>query len=377
MIVQAFLRWSETARVADRARAANALGRAYLRSAMGSEERQAAAMAMTYLLDDPSPKVRLALAEALALSDDVPRALILSLAEDQAEIAATVITQSPVLTDDDFIEIAARGDSLRRSLIASRAEVSRVVSAAIVAVGDEPEITLLLENPDNQFAAATLREIAHRHGASAEIRSLLLERDDLPADARHQLMQHVADALSAFDLVRATVGESRVARITREANDVGTLVIAGAAEEKDIPALVEHLRAGCRLTPAFLMHALCAGRVDFVACVLVNLTGIEERRVRSVLATSRQHAVRALYEAAGLPREVSPVFVDATLLLREAARGAEELTENLSAELLRRYRAPGMERTPASDLMDMVEKLTITEMRHKARGYALQAVLAA
>lgn len=377
MIVQAFLRWSETARVADRARAANALGRAYLRSAMGSEERQAAALAMTYLLDDPSPKVRLALAEALAESDDVPRSLILSLAEDQAEIAATVITQSPVLTDDDFIELAARGDSLRRSLIASRAEVSRVVSAAIVAVGDEPEVTLLLENPDNQFAAATLREIAHRHGASAEIRSLLLERDDLPADARHQLMEHVADALSAFDLVRATVGENRVARIAREANDVGTLVIAGAAEEKDIPALVEHLRAGCRLTPAFLMHALCAGRVDFVACVLVNLTGIEERRVRSVLATSRQHAVRALYEAAGLPREVSPVFVDATLLLREAARGTEELTENLSAELLRRYRAPGMDRTPASDLMDMVEKLNITEMRHKARSYAIQAVLAA
>lgn len=377
MIVQAFLRWSETARVADRARAANALGRAYLRSAMGSEERQAAAMAMTYLLDDPSPKVRLALAEALAESEDVPRSLILSLAEDQAEIAATVIMQSPVLTDDDFIELAARGDSLRRSLIASRAEVSRVVSAAIAAVGDEPEIMLLLENPDNQFAAATLREIARRHGASVDIRSLLLDRSDLPADARHQLMQHVTEALSAFDLVRATIGEGRVAHIAREANDVGTLVIAGTAEEKDIPALVEHLRAGCRLTPAFLMHALCAGRVDFVACVLVNLTGIEERRVRSVLATSRQHAVRALYEAAGLPREVSPVFVDATLLLREAARTADELTENLSAELLRRYRAAGVARTPASDLMDMVEKLNITEMRHKARHYAIQAVLAA
>lgn len=377
VIVEAFLKWSETARVADRAKAANALARAYIRSGMGPDEKRAAMMAMTYLLDDPSPKVRLALAEALSTSSDVPRSIILSLAEDQAEISATVIMNSPVMTDDDFIELAGRGDSFRRSLIASRPQVSRLVSAAIAAVGDEPEIVLLLENRDNQFAAATLRNIARRHGKSSEVRSLLLDQGDLPADVRHLLMQEVSEALSSHDLVRAIIGEGRAARITREANEVGTLLIAGRAEEADIPALVEHLRAGCQLTPAFLMHALCAGRVDFIASVLVNLTGIEDRRVRAVLSTSRMHAVRALFEAAGLHRSISTVFVEATLLLRRAARSASAAEQSIAAELLKRFRSSNGQRTAASDLMDQVEKLVISEQRQIARSYAVEAVLAA
>lgn len=375
MIVQAFLKWSETARVAERAKAANALGRAYLRSTMGEEEKRAAIMAMTYLLDDPSPKVRLALAEALAGSPDVPRTLVLSLAEDQPEIAATVITQSPVLTDDDFVELAARGDSLRRSLIASRRSVSVMVSAAIAAVGDEPEILLLLENPDHHFAPAAFREIVRRHGASAEVRSLLLDREDLPADVRHMLMQQVSDALAAFDFVRLTVGEKRVERIAREASDTGTLTIAGDADERDIPALVEHLRAGCRLTPAFLMHALCAGRIDFIACVLVNLTGVEERRVRSVLSNGRMHAVRALFEAAGLHRDISVVFVEAVFQLRKAARGTGAGT--IAASLLAVFRKQNGARSPASDLLEMVEKLAMMEERARARSFAVEVAAAA
>lgn len=58
VIVQAFLRWSEKAGSTERANAANALGRAYLHSGMARENRDAAYMAMTYLLDDPSPRVR-------------------------------------------------------------------------------------------------------------------------------------------------------------------------------------------------------------------------------------------------------------------------------------------------------------------------------
>ncbi len=376
VIVQAFLRWSQTARVADRARAANALARVWLHSDLGKEERQAAYMAMTYLLDDPSPKVRLALAEALAPAEEAPRNLVLALAEDQAEVAATVLVQSPVLTDEDLIDLAARGDGLRRSLIASRADVSHIVSAAIAAIGEEAEIVLLLENPDNRFAAATLRQIAIRHGDSSEVRSLLLDRNDLPADARHMLMQKVSEALLSCDLVRATVDGNRARRITREAAEAATLAIAGQATERDIPALVEHLRAGCRITPAFLMHALCTGRIDFVACVLVNLTGVEDRRVRAVLSTSRMHAVRALFEAAGLKRELSTVFAEATLLLRKAVLAGEKGVD-LAAELVLRFRTPGAPRNAASDLLDMVEHLARLEQRQQARSYAIEAARAA
>ncbi len=106
----------DTAKVADRSRAASALGRAFRQRSLTGPDGHAAEMAMTFLLDDPSPKVRLSLAEAIADSADTPRSLILPLAADQPEIAYTVIFRSPVLTDDDLVEWRR---AARRSFAAS------------------------------------------------------------------------------------------------------------------------------------------------------------------------------------------------------------------------------------------------------------------
>lgn len=177
MIVQAFLRWSEKAGSTERAKAANALGRAYLHSDMARENRDAAYMAMTYLLDDPSPRVRLALAEALADATDAPRAILVSLAEDQPEIACTVIARSPVLTEADLVDLAGRGESLTRALIAARPGLPRGACAALAEVGDLSETIILLENVDALITPFSLRRIAERHGSDADIRDLLLCRE--------------------------------------------------------------------------------------------------------------------------------------------------------------------------------------------------------
>ena len=68
MIVRHFLQWVRTAPAGNRAEATSALARAYLYSDLSRDDRIAAEGAMVMLLDDPSPLVRRALAEALAAS---------------------------------------------------------------------------------------------------------------------------------------------------------------------------------------------------------------------------------------------------------------------------------------------------------------------
>jgi len=378
VIVNAFLRWAETAKVADRATAANALGRAFLQSPMASEERSAALVAMTYMLDDPSPRVRLALAEALAPSADAPRAIIMSLAEDQPEIACTVIALSPVLTDADLVDLAGRGNDVTRQLIAARPGLSRMVAAALAEIGDVFELVELLENSEARISRISLGRIAERQGHHAEIRGLLLDRPDLPCNARHQLVQHVSRALTESCLVRMCLSAGRIDYVAREAREVAAVVIAGAVPFADVPALVEHLRTSGQLTPAFLMHALCSGKIDFFAAAIVNLSGLDERRVRAMLATGRMHAVRALFESAGLARDISTVFVEATLLWRKAAHSsAMAIVETVPAKLLQKFRASGTEMTAIGALLDMVEKLHIAELRQSARSYASDLAMAA
>ena len=378
MIVAAFLKWVETAKAQDRARAANALARAYLKSSMAPPDRQAAQLAMTYLLDDPAPQVRLALAEVLAAAPQAPRAIMVCLAEDQPEIASLVILQSPVLVDTDLVDIAGRGTLETRALIAARPMVSVAVAAALAEIGEGAEIEVLLENPNVAFTRWTLKRIAERHGRSERVRALLLDRDDLPADVRQILVQFVADALAGSDLVRAAVGQRRIERIAREASDSATMAILASVLVDELPGLVEQLRSAGRLTPAFLMHGLCAGRTDFFATALVAISGMEERRVRSILATGRYHAVRALLEASGLTRDVSEIFVEAIMLWRNAIQtpmGFE--LDHIAHRLLQQYRTRSDLSGSAAALLDMVERLAIAEERRMARDYATGLALTA
>src|SRR5690606_5186823 len=119
MVIRHFLKWIGNARVSERAAAAGALARAYLDHGVPFEDRCEAEAALTLLLDDPSPKVRAALAEALSMSRHAPPQVIAALAADQEEVAACVLIRSPLLTDLDLIDRAAASTGPIQALIAS------------------------------------------------------------------------------------------------------------------------------------------------------------------------------------------------------------------------------------------------------------------
>ncbi len=319
--------------------------------------------------------MRLALAEALADAVEAPRAIILSLAEDQPEIACTVIARSPVLAEGDLVDLIGRGDSLTRGMIAARRTLSRGAAAAIAEIGSENEVTILLENETASVTRISLRRIAERFGHCSEIRNLLLDREGLPADARHMLVNQISTALANSGLMRAVLTPARISQVTREAGEAAAVTIAGFVGVLEIPGLVEHLRAAACLTPAFLIHTLCSGKVDFFAGAIVALSGLDDRRVRAILATGRMHAVRALFESCGLQRDIAVVFVEAVFLWRDAA--ATGAAESISAQLLKRFQRAEMQISPVTELLSMIEKLHHLEIRLNARSYASEVALAA
>ena len=125
MVIEKFLNWIESANTASRVAATYALARAYLVSPMNLEERCSAEAALTFLLDDPSPKVRQALAEVFSTSAIAPSQIINALAADQIEISSLVILRSPLLTDIDLIDRVALGDDGAQQLVRKTAEPRR------------------------------------------------------------------------------------------------------------------------------------------------------------------------------------------------------------------------------------------------------------
>lgn len=371
MIVKSFLKWSETAKVGDRCRATRALTQAYAQGRMDPSERQEAEAALALLLEDPSPKVRLALAEGLALVEHAPRSILLGLAFDQIEVAGRVIALSPALADNDLIEIVASGRSSLQRFVAFRCPVSVAVAAAMAEVGEPEAVADMLDNPHVSIARISLRRIAERFGDEAEIRARLFERPDLPCDVRQALVERLGAALAGSDFIRSAIGGSRGRKITEEACMTATLRLAETVAQDEIPALVEHLRISGRLTPAFLIHALCAGNVDFFASAVVSLSGMSDSRVRGILIDGRETAMRALYRSVGLGSDLAPVFVTATQIWRAASRNQAVVDPGLvTAELLQRHARDAESQPSVSELLRLVETMHFSWRRQASRDYA-------
>tara|TARA_R110002012_G_scaffold77840_1_gene198211 strand:+ start:55531 stop:56670 length:1140 start_codon:yes stop_codon:yes gene_type:complete len=371
MIVSSFLKWSETAKVSDRCRATQALTQAYAQGSMKQSERQEAEAALSLLLEDPSPKVRLALAEGLAMVEHAPRSILLGLASDQIEVAGRIIALSPALADNDLIEIIAGGRLSLQRFVAFRCPVSVSVAAAMAEVGEADAVADMLDNPHVSLARISIRRIAERFGDNAEIRARLFERQDLPCDVRQGLVERLGAALAGSAFVRSAIGGSRGRKVAEEACMNATLGLAETVGQDEIPALVEHLRMAGRLTPAFLIHALCAGNVDFFASAVVSLSGMSDARVRGILIDGRETAMRALYRAIGLGSDLAPVFVTATQIWRVASRLNRSIdTGKVTTELMQRHAEDAQRQPAVAELLRLVETMHLSWHRHASRTYA-------
>lgn len=368
MVVSHFLKWVNTAKVAERAAAAAALAGAYINHDLPFEDRCAAEAALTLLLDDPSSKVRLALADVLSMSHHAPPQIINALASDQPEIAALVLARSPLFTDADLIGRVVAGPSASQIVIARRPDVSMTLAAVIAEVGEMEACAELLANTGAAIASVSLRRIADRHGRAARIREALLANPLLPPDCRHLILVKVGEALKASPLVVALIGRARAERVTRDACSKACVTLIDGTVMEEHPALVEHLRLSGELTPAFLVRTVAYGKIDFFGSVLAALAGQGTSRVTTVLAGGRDVAVHALLRSAGLPAAMHGVVLKALKVWREVANGkriagAQEVSWLMLAEL----------GDPPTDgeLAGLIKSIHLDALRENARGHAL------
>ncbi|MGB3500937.1 MAG: DUF2336 domain-containing protein [Mesorhizobium sp.] len=371
MIVQHFLKWIDTAKVSERAAAADALARAYAFSDMSFEERCAAEAALTMLLDDPSPKVRLALAESLSLCHHAPRQIVNALASDQPEVAAHMLVRSSQLDDADLIDRIVGGAHSAQKLIAMRPLVSAQVCAAIAELGDGEACVELLGNCGADIAAISLKRIAERHGARADIREAMLADRQLAPDTHHLLMTRLSEQLCDAPLILALIGKPRAEKITRDACIKASVALIDHTPSSECTALVEHLRLAGQLTSGFLVRVVAHGKIDFFGAALVALSGQKEGRVRPLLANGRDVALEALFKAAGLAGATHRVLVAAIHIWREVAMGKRVAgPQEVSWLMLHCINEAKGERDPK--LAALLSTIHLDLLRENARMHAME-----
>ena len=377
MIVRHFLQWVRTAEAAERAEATSALARAYLYSDLSHDDRIAAEGAMIMLLDDPSPLVRHALADALGSSRDAPATVVHALINDQPDIAMIVLERSPLLLDSDLVDALAVGSAEIQAAIARRETLPRAVSAAIAEVGSAEACLTLIENSGAEIAAFSLDRVVERFGHLAAIRESLLAWPDLPAALRQVLVVKLSETLAGFVVARNWMEQGRAQRVAQEACEKATVILAAESEPAEVSPLIGHLRATGQLTAGLVLRSLLCGNLDFFEQALAELTGLPASRVGALLHDRRGAGFKAVYERAGLPGSVYPAFRAAIEAMHETGLQAEPGgNTRLRRQMVERV-LTSCARMPAGEvepLMTLLRRYATEAAREEARMFCDELV---
>ena len=280
------------------------------------------------LARDQVVRVRQILAETLQSVAEAPPDVIRRLAHDAEVVVATPILEfSPVLTDDDLLEIIESSTlSGALSAISRRSHVPERVSDAIATTDDEDAITALLSNPSAQIREETLDRLVERAPSVPRWHGPLVGRPHLHRGAAIRLAHFVADNLLRAltfrqDLDPATAVEvAKVVRRRIEEDGTNPDVLHPpedvAPETPGHPAFTwrQELLGACErakkllprggLEEALLAQSLGMGDELFVAAALAVRGNVLPEVVMAVLDSQSGKGMTALAWRANL----SPAF---------------------------------------------------------------------
>jgi len=263
------------------------------------EERQKIRALSDKVLDtlarDQAVKVRQIVAEALKDSVHAPLAVIQKLARDmEIQVAGPILEHSPLLTDEDLLEIIAAGP-IRGALnaIARRRQLSDTLSdgvavAALANPGVESNsVRRLLQNQSAQIREDTLDRILDQASRVPAWHEPLVQRPTLP--------------MKAIKRLAAFVGRSLLEALQQrpDLDDATAKDVAKAVQRR-----LEAEGAGAEAPPVgeeAIAAAIGAGKRDAIAAALARDAKLPAGVVSAILASKSAKAVTALAWRANLP----------------------------------------------------------------------------
>ncbi len=263
------------------------------------------------LASDHLPRVRQIIAEEIKEDSDVPKQIVASLARDlEAIVAAPILEYSPLLADEDLLEIVASGAASEAlEAIANREGVSELVSDAIVATLDVPAVAALLVNANAHIREETLDQIVKHADDIESWHQPLVMRPELSTRATKRVAGFVASSLITVlcernDLDDQLVTELR-GRVRERIQEEGSLSADSTQQTAAAKAAAASAREGGNLTAEYVVQAAEAGDRELVFESLALLAGVTGAVVRRIFDSRQGKAITAITWKSGLQMRVA------------------------------------------------------------------------
>lgn len=254
------------------------------------------------LARDQAVQVRAMLSEALKHVPNAPAEVVGRLARDsELEVAAPVLEFSPLLSEDELVEIIAASKAAGAlSVVSRRRPVGGKLADAIVRRKDPDAIAALLGNPSAQIREETLDQIVDQAPRHESWHEPLVRRPVLPPAVGKRIARFVADHLlsvlqnrSDLDPATAQAIAKEVDRRLEEAKDEDdTAPAAGAGETALSRAQALHKKG--QLDEDAVLRAVNTGERPFALAALAVCSGINQRTIEHLFTLRSAKGVVSL-----------------------------------------------------------------------------------
>lgn len=182
------------------------------------------------LSQDSLPQVRGMISEQIKKLDNIPPRIVQRLARDnEAIVSAPVLEYSPLLTDDDLLEIVMMGcQSTALSALARRKNLGSDMSLAVATTEDEQAVPMLLTNASAELSEETLSAIVDAAETRPSWHNSLAGRKGLGL----KLIRNMARYISETTLDKLITNNVLVDEVIE--NELRTTVASRVAEQESV-----------------------------------------------------------------------------------------------------------------------------------------------
>jgi uncharacterized protein (DUF2336 family) len=325
---------------------------------MTEEDRESARQILDVMCNDTAELVRRALAVTLRNSPKLPRDIALKLAKDVDAIAIPVLKNSPVITDEDLVEIVLAGSSEKQVAIAQRPALGEGLTEVITLYGAKPAVEACALNEGAAFSDDAYAGMLKRFANDDDIKSALVSRNVLPLHITEKLVTMVTGELFDRLVNKHELPPQLAIEIASGARERATLDLVEQAGLSSDPArFVQQLHLNGRLTPSLIMRALCLGHMGFVEHALAELAGVPRSKAWLMIHDAGTLGLKTVFERAGLPSGMFTAFRLAVDIFHKTEMDGgpgdkERFRQRMVERVLTQFQA-----IPRADLEYLLDKL--------------------
>lgn len=291
-----------------------------------------------FIARDVAVMVRRALAVTLRNSANLPHEIAQKLIRDVDSVAVPVLAFSPVLDEDDLLEILKSKAAAKMMAVSKRAHIGGDLVKAIVRYGDSRVIASVAANDGAEIGCELGSQMLDIYHDNDLIKESFIARRDLPILLVEKLLTMVSSEAAQrlyenhevpLDIAVEIAGQSR----ERASVDF----IAQSWISNDLSALISRLDKEDRLTNTLIIRAACCGQIRFCEQALAQKSGVSLYKSALMIHDSGPFGLKALCTQAGLDgRDFAILRASLTIYRDLASAGGKISRKKYQSTMLER-----------------------------------------